>query len=128
MPEKGSARVLAIAAVHERLYTGADARGVRLDTFLNDLAQDIGTAYGCPEGIEANIEEVTVPTDMAIPLALIVNGLVTNAVKYVGPPCAIGVRVAGSAVKLTVAEKAQVRGGCAARPRVAHDRRFLQTN
>jgi two-component sensor histidine kinase len=62
-------------------------------------------AYGFPEGIESNIEEVTVPTDMAIPLALIVNELVTNAVKYVGPPCAIGVRVAGSAVKLTVADK-----------------------
>jgi CheY-like chemotaxis protein len=32
-----AARVLAIAAVHERLYTGEDASVVRLDTFLSDL-------------------------------------------------------------------------------------------
>jgi two-component sensor histidine kinase len=41
-----AAQVLAIAAVHERLYTGDDPTIVRLDTFLSDLCQDIGRAYG----------------------------------------------------------------------------------
>ena len=43
-----AARVRAIAAVHERLYTGEDTRRVRLDTFLRDLCHDIRRASGSP--------------------------------------------------------------------------------
>ena len=97
-----AARVLAIAAVHERLYTGEDTATVRLDTFLHDLCHDIGRAYNWPEGIETNVERVDVPTDMAVPLALIVNELVTNVIKHVGPPCGIALRAeAAGALKLT---------------------------
>ncbi|HET9689233.1 MAG TPA: histidine kinase dimerization/phosphoacceptor domain -containing protein [Pseudolabrys sp.] len=35
-----AARVLAIAAVHERLYTGEEAMVVRLDMFLHDLCHE----------------------------------------------------------------------------------------
>jgi len=42
---------------------------------------------------------------MAIPLALIVNELVTNVVKHVGPPCEIRLRPeVGNALKLTIAD------------------------
>jgi two-component sensor histidine kinase len=44
---------------------------------------------------------------MAIPLALIVNELVTNAVKHVGPPCAIMLRAERGTVKLTITDKGQ---------------------
>lgn len=88
-----AARVLAIAAVHERLYTGEEAMVVRLDTLLHDLCHEIGRAYGCPDGsIKTDVERVDVPTDMVVPLALIVNELVTNGVKHVGPPCNITLR------------------------------------
>ncbi len=100
-----AARVLAIAAVHERLYTGEDATVVRLDTFLHDLCYEIGRASGCPDGINTDVERVDVPTDMAVPLALIVNELVTNVIKHVGPPCNITLRgSAGPALKLTVSD------------------------
>lgn len=99
-------RVRAIAAVHERLYTGEDASVVRLDTFLSDLCSEIGRAYGCaPDGIKTDVQPVDVPTDMAIPLALIVNELVTNVVKHVGPPCEIRLRSeVGDALKLTISD------------------------
>jgi two-component sensor histidine kinase len=100
------ARILAIGAVHERLYKGEDPTVVRLDTFLSDLCQDIGRAYGCPDGIVTDVERVDVPTDMAVPLALIVNELVTNVVKHVGPPCGIALRGdAGGELKLTITDK-----------------------
>ena len=42
---------------------------------------------------------------MAIPLALIVNELVTNVVKHVGPPCEIRLRPeVGNALKLTISD------------------------
>ena len=101
-----AAQVLAIAAVHERLYTGDDPTVVRLDTFLSDLCQDIGRAYGCADGIETDVERIEVPTDMAVPLALIVNELVTNVVKHVGPPCRLTLRgeIRGT-LKLAISDK-----------------------
>jgi two-component sensor histidine kinase len=81
---------------------------VQLDTFQGDLCHEIGRAYGCPDGITTDVEHVDVPTDLAIQIALIVNELVTNFVKHVGPPA--GVRLSaekGSALKLAIADKGQ---------------------
>jgi two-component sensor histidine kinase len=103
-----AARVLAIAAVHDRLYTGEDVTVVRLDTFLSDLCSEIGRACACPDGITTDVQRVDVPTDMAIPLALIVNELVTNVVKHVGPPCNIVLRAeAPNELKLTITDTGQ---------------------
>jgi two-component sensor histidine kinase len=101
-----AARVLAVATVHERLYRGENVKAVQLDTFLRDLCHEIGRAYGCPEGIEANVDNIEVPTDIAVPLALIVNELVTNAIKHVGPPCGIALRAnSGGTLKLTISDQ-----------------------
>jgi two-component sensor histidine kinase len=55
-----AARFLAIAAVHERLYTGEDASAVRLDTFLSDLCGEIGRACGCSDGITTDVQRLDV--------------------------------------------------------------------
>ena len=81
---------------------------MRLDTFLSDLCGEIGRACGCPDGITTDVQRVDVPTDMAIPLALIVNELVTNVVKHVGPPCGVSLRPeVGNALKLTISDTGQ---------------------
>jgi two-component sensor histidine kinase len=84
--QNASARVHAIAAVHERLYGGKDIRVVSLDGFLADLCSNIADALGRAGLVEVDLASVEVPTDMAIPLALIVNELLTNALKYGSPP------------------------------------------
>ena len=99
--KSASARVLAVVAVHERLQMEDDERNVRLDTVLTGLCLDIAKAYGCPDGIKSEGSRISVPTDMAIPLALIVNELVTNAVKYAGPPCEVAFRADGNSLRLT---------------------------
>jgi two-component sensor histidine kinase len=100
-----ASRVMAIATVHERLYKGENVASVELDRFLVDLSHEIGRAYGHPDGVVARVERVAVPIDMAIPLALIINELVTNVIKHVGPPCDIAVKVdSGRSLKLTVSD------------------------
>jgi two-component sensor histidine kinase len=100
-----SSRVMAIANVHERLYKGQNVVSVELGGFLVDLCHDIGRAYGSPDGIVARVDSVSVPTDMAVPLALIVNELVTNVIKHAGPTCDIAVEVdSDRALKLTVSD------------------------
>lgn len=87
-----SARILAIAAVHERLYTGSTVATVTLDSFLKDLCADIGKTLRSASDLEVELVAVEVPTDKAVPLALIVNELVTNAIKYGKPPCCVETR------------------------------------
>jgi two-component sensor histidine kinase len=84
-----ASRVMAIAAVHERLYAGSDLRVVSLDAFLGRLCEQIGQSLGAADGIKTDIASLDVSTDLAIPLAIIVNELVTNVIKHVGPPCRI---------------------------------------
>ena len=100
-----AARVQAIAAVHARLYQDDAIHMVALETCLRGLCDEIGRAFACSEGILIDAPGVEVPTDFAVPLALIVNELVTNAIKYVGPPCRIILRAdPGGHLKLTVAD------------------------
>jgi two-component sensor histidine kinase len=99
------ARVMAIAAVHERLYQDSDIRSMKIDSFLSELCNEIAFAYGASSGIVVEAHPIIVTTDQAIAIALIVNELVTNAFKHVGPPCQVTLRDEGeTGFKLTVSD------------------------
>lgn len=100
---EASARVIAIAAVHERLYTGGDVRVVSLDGLLENLCGSIGEASGC-EDIAVSLAPATAPTDMAIPVALIANELLTNAIKYGRPPFRVLLETSDGNIILTVTD------------------------
>ncbi len=95
--------MMAIAAAHERLYTGDDLATVPLDKFLADLCRDLGHSLGC-EDIAVELARTLVPTDMAIPLALLVNELVTNAIRHGGGRCRIVLHSTTEALRLAVSD------------------------
>jgi PAS domain S-box-containing protein len=73
----------AIRIVHGRLHQSQTVSNVALDEYLNDLlANLIPSAAGAPITVEKKLEDIVVPTRQAVPVALIVNELATNAVKY----------------------------------------------
>jgi two-component sensor histidine kinase len=83
-----AARVAAIAAVHQQLHQYDDVGTVALDRYLIDLCQQLTAASSSPDRVwplfvDAN--PVIVSTDVAVPLALIVNELVTNAIRHSRP-------------------------------------------
>ena len=60
------------------------------------------------DNLTTDVQPVSVPPDMAIPLASIVNELVTNIVKHVGPPCGVRLRSeVGNSLKLTISDTGQ---------------------
>jgi two-component sensor histidine kinase len=82
------ARIRAMALIHERLYLSGDSASIDFAGYLGELARDLFFAYGAdPERIELAIEaeEVTLDLDRAIPCALVLNELMTNALKNAFP-------------------------------------------
>jgi two-component system, sensor histidine kinase PdtaS len=75
------ARIMTIARVHDHLWKGASVTEVDLSTFLDDLCSQLVFATVGLE-IQCRADPVVVSADKAIPVGLIVNELVTNAVKY----------------------------------------------
>jgi two-component sensor histidine kinase len=84
-----AARVTAIAAVHRQLHIADDVGTVALDRYLVDLCREITAAssssdQGWTLAVEA--DPLVIRTDLAVPLGLITNELVTNAIKHSSPP------------------------------------------
>ena len=78
-------RVQAIALVHDKLYQSRDYSSVPFSQYARDLAANVFHAAGLSSGavkLEVEVSEVSLGVDKAIPCGLILNELVTNALKH----------------------------------------------
>jgi PAS domain S-box-containing protein len=81
-------RIAAIMGVHERLYQSESVTTVEMDKYLRRLCSDITTSTNGGAGdcwIDMEADALELPIELAVPIALIVNELVTNAVKHAYP-------------------------------------------
>jgi len=81
-------RIQAISFAHQRLYGNDTVEKLNLKNFLTDLIQSIqSSATDADSGISinSNIEDITISTEKAVPIGLIVNELLTNSIKYAFP-------------------------------------------
>ncbi len=105
-------RVLTIAHVHNHLWQGERIGEVNIGEFLRELCKSLG---GSVEGVTIGCEadDVVIDADFAIPVGLMVNELVTNAVKYAfdpGGPGAVAVRLTASEQELSLRVEDDGRG------------------
>jgi two-component sensor histidine kinase len=86
---KAISRVTAIAAIHERLYQDADPLTVEMHTYLTGLCSELVRASGMEENpqttLQIEVEQMRLPTEHGVAVALVVNELVTNALKHAQP-------------------------------------------
>lgn len=81
-------RIRAISKVHQRLYIRSDLAAIDLHDYLANFADDLRTSLPDLSGrvaLKVDAEAISVPTDMAISLGVVVNELVSNAAKYAFP-------------------------------------------
>jgi PAS domain S-box-containing protein len=110
--EDATARISTIAHIHQRLYRDQDIERLDFGAFLSELCADLqGASPRCRLTVHA--PHISVPTDRAIPLALIANELVNNAFKYAYPenaggPVSVGIaRVDPDAIEIRVSDQGE---------------------
>jgi len=82
--QDASARVETIAQVHDHLWRGTQIGFIELVDFMTELCKRLrGTMQG--HTLHSHADPMMLSADHAIPLGLLINELVANAVKYAYP-------------------------------------------
>jgi PAS domain S-box-containing protein len=76
-------RVNAIATVHRRLFQSEDVQRFDVSAFIRDMVADlVGSSARDDIEIQLDLERVDIPAAKAAPFALVVNELLTNALRH----------------------------------------------
>lgn len=81
-------RVRSMAMVHELLYRSENLASVDFSHYAASLSTELLRTYGIPPGrirLSTDLQPVSMEIDQAVPCGLILNELVTNALKHAHP-------------------------------------------
>ncbi|WP_157200635.1 sensor histidine kinase, partial [Methylomonas methanica] len=81
-------RIKAMALLHEKLYQSKDLTRIDFNEYIRSLADHLLFGYGAYSDklkLNMKIDNVFLDVDTAIPCGLIINELLSNAIKYAFP-------------------------------------------
>lgn len=80
-------RVLSLATIHSDLYQTTDKGSVNVGNLVREIVDktvEIGSQTGASVEVIADIDDVLLFPDQAVPMSLLASEAVTNAIKYAG--------------------------------------------
>lgn len=85
--QEGQNRVQSIGIVHQKLYQRDNLAAVEMKDYFLNLSDNVLDTFGAKDRvrIEMAMQELELDVDTAVPLGLIVNELLCNALKYAFP-------------------------------------------
>jgi PAS domain S-box-containing protein len=80
-------RVRSMSLIHEKLYISGDLKNVDFKEYLRELSVRLFHSYETGSGVKLvlDVEDALLDVDTVIPCGLIVNELISNALKYAFP-------------------------------------------
>jgi len=84
----GKARVRSMALIHQDLYNRENLTGLNVKEYLEKLCNELITTYQVDTdkiSLTTEIEDINLDVDTLVPLGLVINELLTNALKYAFP-------------------------------------------
>ena len=80
-------RIYAMSLIHQKIYQAEDVRTVDMTNYLPEFIYYLRDSFGNPDYIQfqLTIDPIKLDVSQAIPIALIINEAVTNAIKYAFP-------------------------------------------
>jgi PAS domain S-box-containing protein len=82
-------RIKSMSLIHERLYQSQELTHINYAEYIRTLAADLYETYGTDPAkvsLDVSAEDIFLNVDQAIPCGLVVNELISNALKYGFPP------------------------------------------
>lgn len=109
---EGQHRIEAMSLIHQKLYQTKTTSRVNIQEFITELAENLMHAYGYKAhnfNLQLQVEVKELEADVAIPVGLILNEVVTNAFKYAfknvnDPALTITLKESEQKLKLTIAD------------------------
>lgn len=84
--QEGRARVHSMSLIHQSLYKKDNLTGIKMSQYVQKLANDLVRAYQVDNTdirMEYQVDEaLTLDVETVVPIGLILNELITNALKY----------------------------------------------
>ncbi|WP_055145365.1 tetratricopeptide repeat-containing sensor histidine kinase [Jiulongibacter sediminis] len=80
-------RVQSMGIIHQKLYQGKNLGSIEMKDYFINLSEEILDSFNADEKvkIECAMDTLELDVDTAVPIGLIVNELLTNALKYAFP-------------------------------------------
>jgi two-component sensor histidine kinase len=103
-------RIETLRLIHEQVYAGNDVDRLGLRPYVTALLSGLLDLHReVPVRLDADIEDMEISTDNAVPLGLILNEFTTNSLKYAfdqtgGTITVRAVRVENECVRITIAD------------------------
>lgn len=100
-------RIRAMALLHQQLYNSASLASVEMALYIQELVSYLRRLYNTFEReitIETQIEDISLEIDRAVPFGLLLNEIISNALKYAFPHNQAGI----IRIKLTANEGNQL--------------------
>ena len=109
---ESQSRVQAIALIHEQLYKTNNTTTINLPLYIKELVHSLNSSLNHRQNkisIIYNVDDITLDVSQAIPVGIILNETVTNALKYAFPDHQTGhinilVKHAGAFIEIKISD------------------------
>ncbi len=110
--KEGQNRVKSMALIHQRLYQEDNLTGIQVKDYLSRLTRNLFASYNISAErvkLDLSIDDLNVDVDTLIPIGLILNELISNALKYAFPEdrvgtISVGFHLEGDLLRLQVSD------------------------